>query len=125
MTCSKLTRHELEHLFSTLMTQNSIKEITIESSDLSVISEDSICEVFSRLKYLELYATNLTTVQLSALFEKLKDSTELEEIVITRNILSHVPSEDLATSIAKLRKVRFEYSHLTTDQCIDILTRGK
>ena len=125
LTCSKLTRQELGQLFSTLMPMEGIRELTIESSDLSALSEDHICEVFSRLRYLELYATNLTTAQLSALFRKLKDSTELEEMVLTRNILSQVPSEDLATTISKLRKVRLEYSQLTTEQCIEILTQGK
>ena len=125
LTCSKLTRSELEQLFSTLVAQNSITDITIESSDLSFLSEDILVKSFSRLRYLELSSTNLTTPQLSALFSMLKDSTELEELVLVRSILSNVPAQDLATTLTRLRKAKLEYSYLTTKQCSIIFKEGK
>ena len=125
LTCSKLTRSELEQLFSTLVAQNSITDITIESSDLSFLSEDILVKSFSRLRYLELSSTNLTTPQLSALFSMLKDSTELEELVLVRSILSNVSAQDLATTLTRLRKAKLEYSYLTTKQCSIIFKEGK
>jgi len=124
LTCTKLTKSELEQLFSTLANQSSVTDITIDSSDLSVVGEGILANSLARLRYLELSTTNLTPAQLSALFCLLKESSELEEIVMTRNILSHVPPEDLATTITRLRKVRLEYSYLTTEQCTQIFTKA-
>ena len=125
LTCTNLTRVELEQLFTTLMAQNHLTDITIESSDLSGVSEDFLAEALSRMRFLELSGTNLTPCQLNALFNLLKDSTELEEIVVSRNILSQVPANHLAMSLSRLRKVKLEYSYLTNEQCCQILTLGK
>ena len=125
LTCTNLTRVELEQLFTTLMAQTRLTDISIESSDLSGVSEGFLAQSLSRMRFLELSGNNLTPSQLNALFSLLKDSTELEEIVVTRNILSHVPAEDLAASLARLRKVKLEYSYLTSEQCCQILTLGK
>ena len=125
LTCSRLTRVELEQLFQTLMAQDSIKDITIESSDLSIISDDILANSLAKMRFIELNSTNLTSRQLSALFLLLKDSTRLEEITLTRNIMSHVPAEDLARSLSRLKKVKLEYSYLTSDQCRQILTMGE
>ena len=125
LTCSRLTRVELEQLFQTLMAQDSIKDITIESSDLSIISDDILANSLAKMRFIELNSTNLTSRQLSALFLLLKDSTRLEEITLTRNIMSHVPAEDLAKSLSRLKKVKLEYSYLTSDQCRQILTMGE
>ena len=77
------------------------------------------------MRFVELSSTNLTSRQLSALFHLLKDSTKLEEIILTRNILSHVPAQDLARSLSNLKKVKLEYSYLNTEQCRQILSMGQ
>ena len=124
LTCSRLKKEELEQVFSTLMAQKSVRDITIETSDLAVMSDDILAQSLSRMRFLELSSTNLTSRQLTALFHLLKDSTEMEEIVLTRNILSHVPAEDLARSLSRLKKVKLEYSYLTSEQCIQIFKMG-
>jgi len=120
LTCSRLKKVELEQVFSTLMTQKRVRDVTIETSDLAVLSDDILAQSLAKMRFLELSSTNLTSRQLTALFHLLKDSTEMEEIVLTRNILSHVPAEDLARSLSRLKKVKLEYSYLTSEQCIQI-----
>eukprot|EP00092_Neocalanus_flemingeri_P020551 GFUD01022264.1.p1 GENE.GFUD01022264.1~~GFUD01022264.1.p1 ORF type:complete len:843 (-),score=156.45 GFUD01022264.1:136-2664(-) len=121
LTGSRLKKLELEQLFSTLMAQDSIKDISIETSDLSTISEDILAKSLAKMRCVDLSSTNLTSRQLSALFKLLKDSTELEELTLARNIMSHVPAEDLAKSLSRLKKVKLEYSYLHKGQCMQIL----
>ena len=88
------------------------------------MSDVILAQSLAKMRFLELSSTNLTSRQLTALFHLLKDSTEMEEIVLTRNILSHVPAEDLARSLSRLKKVKLEYSYLTSEQCIQIFKMG-
>ena len=110
LSCSRLRKVELEQLFISLMAQNRIKDITIETSDLAGIGDNILATCLSKMRFVELSSTNLTSRQLSALFHLLADSKELEEIILSRNILSHVPADALARSLARLKKVKLDYS---------------
>ena len=61
LTCSRLIKTELEQLFTTLMAQDRIRDITIETSDLAVISEDILATCLSKMRFVELSSTNLTS----------------------------------------------------------------
>ena len=63
--------------------------------------------------------------QLTALFRALKCSKVLEELVVSKAELASVHPMDLALALTKVEHVTLEYSKLTTEQCLQILTIGE
>jgi len=122
LTCSTLDEEELKQVFTVLLTQTCLRGLTIKSFDLSFLDEETLSQGFARIRCLDLSNTSLTPTQLTTLFNLLKDSEELEELVLRGSLLSHVPADDLARTLSRLRKVRLEYSYLTTEQCMQLLT---
>ena len=82
-----------------MLTEGTLPKLRNFSLDCSTVLDDIVASSLTKMRFLELSSTNMTSRQLSALFKLLKkDSTVLEEITLIRNMMSHVPAQDLAKS---------------------------
>ena len=125
LTCCNLKGKEMKPILTILNNQKSITEVTIRSCDLEDIPDNILAQSLSRLRYLELCATNPTATQLTALFRALKCSKVLEELVVSKAELASVHPMDLALALTKVEHVTLDNSKLTTQQCLQILTIGE
>ena len=112
---------ELEEVFKALMYPNRVTEISINSSDLSVISENVLATALSRIKSVKLYSTSLTCRQLTDLFSQIRKFSLMKDLVLSRHTVSSVPADELAKSLVKLRSIEMEYSYLTIEQVTQLL----
>ena len=115
-----LSPGQVSQLFSSLAEseKSELNYLYYIGSDLSSVSPESLARVAVRLTKLELYETQLGPGQVTALFRLLleRGESKLEYLDLGHNNLSSVPALSLATSVGRLKEVKFSYSQLSGAQ---------
>lgn len=101
-----------------------LKALTLKNDDLHSVPSETIAKAVSRLEKITLYNCDLSTSQLQSIFCQVAEgkSSKLEDISVSQNNVSQVPTELLLKALSRLVKVDLLNTKLTTAQLTGIYT---
>ena len=91
-----LTREQLSVLFRAIQesTHSKLRTLNVRFNNLSLVAPDILVDALARLEMVDLYSTNLTTVQLTEIYRLVAErrSRTLRVMDIRHNNISSVPA---------------------------------
>jgi len=100
---ANLSKSQITSLISQMSVKTSLKDFDLSNSDLSSIAPDTLADVVYNLEKVFLTDTNITPVQVQAIFTKISENPNYSNLLlldVTRNDISHI-EEKLLESVKK------------------------
>jgi len=113
----------VETVLSVIRQDTQLRRMSCNHNDLSSIQTGTLATAVNRLVHVQMFATHLTTAQLSAILVKIDETSKLKFLNIGYNDLSSVEPDILATAVNKMEKVWMFHS-LTTVQVTCMLRQA-
>ena len=88
MSKTKLSIYQGIYLFSKLSEKPVTKKLKIDNNDFSLVPVDYISKGVNKLKEIDLVATRLTDIQMTAIFIEMLENSEIEKIALDGNVES-------------------------------------
>jgi len=115
-TSTDLTSQQCKAIFRFADGDIKLKNLNLDSCDLSSIDPETLARVVAKLEEVDLASTDLTSQQCKAIFRCAAGDTKLKNLSLDSCDLSSVDPETLARVVAKLEKVEFASTNLTSQQ---------
>jgi len=132
LSSTQLSQPDCLRLFSYCLASSDLRDLNLAGVDLSEVPGDLLGQVIARLVKVNLGSINyivsdfrgtrLTSRQCCHIFTQSLKSKTLADLNLEHVDLSQVPSDLLANSLSRLRKVNLTTTNLTTGQCQDLLS---
>lgn len=122
LSATDLTNAQLVKLFSSSLSSESLKEMTMVSLDLKLVPDDVLAPAIAALTKVNLSWCQLGTAQLTAILEAIPKSSTLENVNFGNVNMSAVNAYVLAKAVFCLESVNLEETQLTIKQIHTIVT---
>ena len=111
-------------LFKTIMEGGSnLSKLDISNNDLSQIDPHVLAMSINMLKTVRMENVSLNKDQVKHIFCNMARSTNLEDLNISRNNISHFEDETLAVAVNNLRKAQLDTTYITMNQIVKIFSK--
>jgi len=119
-----LQEHQVTDIFKAIGKENSkVTELSLTSVDLSSSCSTLMARTLSKLKFLNLWATELTLAQVETIFTIIEQGCKIERLNLSSNDLSGVASSLFANSVSQLEVADVCHCELSLMQVTMLLTK--
>ena len=109
-------------LYSLTLDSSTLELLDLSAQDLSSLPANLLFQSLGNLKTLNLNYTKTSTEQLTAILRSIVRSKSVTTLELVRLELTDVPVVDLIRPISQLKIMNLNYSKLTSEQTISLLT---
>jgi len=109
-------------LYSLTLDSSTLELLDLSAQDLSSLPANLLFQSLGNLKTLNLNYTKTSTEQLTAILRSIVRSKSVTTLELVRLELTDVPVVDLIRPISHLKIMNLNYSKLTSEQTISLLT---
>lgn len=99
-----------------------ITNLNLRHENLENVEPNQLAMAVSFLETVDLSYTRLSMLQCILVLSEIRSSRYIQDVRLVSVVLSQVPSQLLAAAVNNLRRADLSWTHLTTDQCSDILS---